>query len=478
MANLPSPSLPRPSPEQRRVAAGQFERANQVITTGNHDYGIQLLLTCCKIDPASIIYRQKLRQAAKTKYKNNLRGSSLAGLATIGIKMRLRKALRRENYLKVLEYGEQVLAYNPWDSPAQLAMARAFEGLGLLDLAVWTLDQARQKNAMDARVNRALAVLYEKRGNFTQAMALWQLVRKAVPKDLEAQHKAKDLAASATIARGRYEEAIQNNNQQAETADNHLAMAQTQPSLTTPNEDRVAKEAVALRARIDADPGNANTYLQLANMYRKADQPDRARAVLQEGLVPTRQHFEVAILLAELEVEPFRQNLAVTEEKLRQSPDDQELLNIHTRLQQEINKRELNVFRQKAERYPTEMNHRFELGVRLFRGGQTDEAIKELQASRNDPRLHGRSLVFLGHCFKSRNNWRLAQRNFEEALQHVPANEVSLRKEIMFQLAVGYAEAGDLGHAIEQGYELANLDFSYHDIGRLIDQWQEKLQQA
>src|SRR5437773_2211342 len=126
MANIPSPSLPRPSPEQRRVAAGQFERANQVITTGNLDYGIQLLLTCCKIDPASIIYRQKLRQAVKTKYKNNLRGSSLAGLATVGIKMRLRKALRRENYVKVLEYGEQVLAYNPWDTSAQLAMAQAF----------------------------------------------------------------------------------------------------------------------------------------------------------------------------------------------------------------------------------------------------------------------------------------------------------------------------------------------------------------
>jgi tetratricopeptide (TPR) repeat protein len=480
MANPTSPSLPRPSPEQRRVAAGQFERANQVITTGNHDYGIQLLLTCCKIDPGSIIYRQKLRQAVKTKYKNNLHGSSLAGLATVGTKMRLRKALRREDYLKVLEYGEQVLVHNPWDTSAQLAMAQAFEALGLLDLAVWTLDQARQKDAMDAKVNRALAVLYEKRGNFTQAMALWQLVRKADPKDLEAQHKAKDLAASATIARGRYEEAIQNNNQQMETAAEHPAMAQTQQvdAPASPPEDRNAKEAAVLRGRIQADPSNANTYLQLANLYRKSDQPDRARAVLQEGLVPTRQHFELAITLAELEIEPFRQNLTVTEDKLRRDPDDQELANIRTRLQKEINNRELNLFRQKAERYPTEMNHRFELGVRLLQAGQTDEAIKELQAARSDPRLHGRSLVYLGYCFKSRNNWRLAQRNFEESLQHLPANEVSLRKEIMFQLAQGYAESGDLGRAIEQGYELANLDFGYHDIGRLIDEWQEKMQQA
>src|SRR5207247_2524334 len=160
-------------------------------------------------------------------------------------------------YVKVLEYGEQVLAYNPWDTSAQLAMAQAFESLGLLDLAVWTLDQARQKNAMHTKVNRALAILYEKRGNFTQAMALWQLVRKADPKDLEAQHKAKDLAASATIARGRYEEAIQNNNQQTEeTAAEHAALGQTQPALApaAPAEDRNAKEAAVLRTRIQADP--------------------------------------------------------------------------------------------------------------------------------------------------------------------------------------------------------------------------------
>src|SRR6516165_11666923 len=79
--------LPRLSHEQRRVAAGQFERANQVITTGNHDYGIQLLLTCCKLDPGSLIYRQKLRQTEKAKYNNNLRGSRLAFLTTIPAKM-------------------------------------------------------------------------------------------------------------------------------------------------------------------------------------------------------------------------------------------------------------------------------------------------------------------------------------------------------------------------------------------------------
>ena len=51
-----------------KLLAGQFERANQVIATGNYDYGIQLLISCCKLEPANLIYRQKLRKTEKKKF--------------------------------------------------------------------------------------------------------------------------------------------------------------------------------------------------------------------------------------------------------------------------------------------------------------------------------------------------------------------------------------------------------------------------
>ena len=92
MPDSTAPSLPPPSAEHRRIAASQFERANQVIATGNYDYGIRLLLSCCKIDPGNLIYRQALRRTEKTKYKNNLRGSWLAGLTSFGSRARLKTA--------------------------------------------------------------------------------------------------------------------------------------------------------------------------------------------------------------------------------------------------------------------------------------------------------------------------------------------------------------------------------------------------
>lgn len=482
MADNESSLLPQPTPEQRRVAAGQFERANQVIASGNYDYGIQLLLTCCKLDPANLIYRQTLRRTEKLKYKNNLRGSRLAFLSNSATRAKLKSAKGARDYLKVLEYGEEILSRNPWDSGCQMDMAEAAEALGLSDLAVWTLEQARHRDPKDATVNRALARLYEKRGNFLQAMRLWELVRKADPKDIEAQHKAKDLAANDTIARGRYGEAVAAADARAQRPDSKAGdtLAAGKETAVTPPalEDRLAREAAPLRARIAADPTAPHAYLQLAQLYRRANELDQARAILEQGLGPTGRHYELALELADLEIEPFRRNLIITEDKLRTQPQDEELRRIRIRLLKEINTRELDWYRQKADRFPTEMAYRLELGIRLLRAGQLDEAIHELQLARTDPRQLWKALTYLGFCFKARNNWRLAQRNFEDALKNLPQGEESMRKEILFQLAHGYADNGDLSQALELGYELANLDFSYKDIGKLLDQWQARLQQA
>jgi Tfp pilus assembly protein PilF len=497
MANTDAPRLPPPSAEHRRVAAGQFERANQVIATGNFDYGIRLLLSCCKVDPANLIYRQALRRTEKTKYKNNMRGSWHARLSTLPLRTKIKAALRGKDYLKALELGELVLARNPWDTGAQIDMAEAADALSLLDLAVWTLEQARHKDPRDATVNRFLARLYEKRGNFAQAIALWELVRTADPTDMEARTKSKDLAANETIARGGYEEAAARGAPPAEEAETPTPgsarvkaptplsgetksprVRPPTPAPEVPSAERGAREAASVRARIEADPTNANAYLQLASVYRKNGQIAQAQAVLRDGLGPTGNAFEIAVELADLEIEAFRRDLALTEQKQRSAPEDKGLQDIRLGLMREINGRELELYRRKAERFPTEMAHRLELGVRLLRAGQVDEAIRELQAARSDPRQHWRSLFYLAHCFKTRNNWRLAKRNFEECLQNLPSNEGTTRKEVLFHLAQGSAEAGDLAAAVELAHELANLDFAYKDIGRLLDEWQARLEQA
>ena len=114
-----------PSADQRRIAAQQYEHARQAINSGNFDYGIELLQSCCKLDPANLIYRKTLRATEKTKYKNNMRGGFFSSVRTGPQKAKVKSAKQKEKLsereLALLEHGvrawvEEILALPPdWE---------------------------------------------------------------------------------------------------------------------------------------------------------------------------------------------------------------------------------------------------------------------------------------------------------------------------------------------------------------------------
>ena len=201
-----------------------------------------------------------------------------------------------------------------------------------------------------------------------QAVALWQLVRKADPSDAEAQHKINDLAATQTIhrtlakesggktpARPAKQATDTTPRKTSEVSETSEVTDTKQPPKPAPAPaDRLSQEMAAIRARIEADPTNPSLYLQLAGLHRRNGQLEQAREVLQGGLGPTGNHFDLATELADIDIEPFRQDLAITEQKLHGQPHDEELRKVRSRLLKEINARELELLRHKSERNPTE----------------------------------------------------------------------------------------------------------------------------
>ncbi|MCZ2340522.1 MAG: tetratricopeptide repeat protein [Bacteroidales bacterium] len=483
MTSRSQPTVPTPDPEKRRVAAENFARAEQVRATQNFDYAIQLFMLCCQIDPANFLYRQALRRTQKEKYDNNLIGSKFAFLSTPSLKAKVKRAKANREFLKVIEAGEEVLCKNPWDLGTQMDMAEAFDNLGLTDLAVFTLDQARQKYPKDPTLNRALARLFEKRGDFKAAIGLWQLVAQAAPTDVEARHKAKDLLASETIARGGYEANVK----PADGTEPGIpaAIRKSSGAIETP-QDRQTRDTEAIQKRIEADPTEPSLYIQLATTYRRHGAEDRARAALQQGLGPTGNHFTLQLELAELDLIPLRKNLEETEARLKKlkarGPDDddddgpteEELTQLRTRLLREILARETEILRTKSERFPGDLTHRLELGLRLYKLDKPDEAIAEFQQARRDEKLKARASLHLGLSFRRKKNAKLAERNFEDALQAAGTSDENTRKEALYQLAGLAVERGDMVRAVDMGHELANLDFGYKNINKLLDEWESK----
>jgi tetratricopeptide (TPR) repeat protein len=376
-STMPVP-LPSPTPEQRRDTAAQFDRANHFLADGQAQPALALLLHCCRIDPANLIYRERLRHAQRARLGQRPNTSRFAGLLTWLPRRRLRAAQRAGDLMKVLEIAEEVLALDPWNAEAHGILAETFVAAGALDAAIWCLEQAREIAPHDAKFLEKLAHLYEQRGNFTLAAQL----------------------------RGKGQ------------------------SVVLPEET-----IAALTDQIAGDPGKAEPYLNLAEVYRRAGQFDRARAVLQQGMTATRNVFEIGVALAQLDIEPFRKDLAIAAEKLAGQPQDEALRTLHNRLLQEINTREIGLYQQLAERFPGELGHRFELGVRLLKAGQFDEALAAFEAARADERYRWRALVYGGYCHLNRRQWPLAARWFEEALPLVPPSEEATRRELLALLA-------------------------------------------
>jgi serine/threonine protein kinase len=192
------------TPEQRSAAAGQFSHATEVIrNSGDSAYAQQLLMSCCKLDPANILYRKLLREVGR-EVAGRKKSSWFGSLTNLPARGRLRSARNAGDHRKVLEFGEELLSRLPGDVPAQIDMAESAEALGLMDLALWLLEEARRHAPDDHTVLRALALVYEQMKRFAKAIPIWEQIQEADPGNVEALAKIRELSVSDTLSRGRF----------------------------------------------------------------------------------------------------------------------------------------------------------------------------------------------------------------------------------------------------------------------------------
>jgi serine/threonine protein kinase len=201
--------LPNPTPNQYRVAVGQFEKGSEAIANGNYDYGIPLLMSCCTLDPANLRYRQKLRRAGQAAHASHVRLHISASVVDWILKARIKAAMHTHAYGKVLEMCEQILVHEPNDFTVQFDAAIAARELGLLNSAAWMLERLRKRYPRSAQVWRELAQVYEQGQELGKAISMWELIAKADSLDGEARQKLQELAANQAISRGGYEEQLE-----------------------------------------------------------------------------------------------------------------------------------------------------------------------------------------------------------------------------------------------------------------------------
>ena len=193
--------------DKKKIAADCWKHGNDALVKENWEYAIEMYTQSVKLVPDNLTYRQTLRGAECKKYKNNKTGARRTALKLMGPKGRIKKGRLKKDWEAIDLAAEEGLAVNPWDPQLNFDMAQACQERGFDEAAVFGFQRAVEGEPDDKRYNRALALLLELRGNYTDASKCWQRILQVDPLDTEARTKVTHLEARSVMEAGGYEAA-------------------------------------------------------------------------------------------------------------------------------------------------------------------------------------------------------------------------------------------------------------------------------
>ncbi len=449
------------SPMKRRRLQLCFEKANQQSASGNFDYATDMFVACVSGDPGNKIYAQNFLGNLQKKYNNNKKGSKLAGIKGATTKAALKKASLQKDWKAAIAAGLELLKLNPWDTWTLSILAAACEALGHDESQLVYLKTALDVNIKDPDINRQCGMALGRMGQFDQAIICWHRVEQARPGNEEAAHAISDLIVNKTITDGGYENAESSTDVMT---DKQEQAARLHRSTGEPQEAPEKK----LEREIAAHPNDLPKYLELADLYDRAERFVEAVEVLSRALKVFPDDVNARERMEDIQVRGIRQRLATAKHAAEEKKTPEAEADLK-RVKAELNQVELDVYHSRCERHPANLGLRYEYGVRLQRAGNFNEAIKQLQAARGDVKRRGLVYIVLGECFQQIKQHRLALTNYEAALEATQERYEEQRKLALYRAGCLAMAVEDLEKAEKYLSDLAGLDFGYKDVADRLD---------
>jgi tetratricopeptide (TPR) repeat protein len=437
------------SAEQRRLLQQNFERGEQA-KNRDRGYADEMYAQCVIGDPGNRVYVMAFLDNLQKKFNNKGKGGRLSSFSGMGARATLKKSVSKGELDKAIRAGVDLLRLNPWDIPALMLLSEAAAGLGCYETQLIFLNHATKSapDPGDPEIARSCAKALAALGQFDQAIGCWERVKKYHQNNDEAQHA---IAGLHTDKIGWVGSASRD---EAKNAANKAGGKDTRET--------------ELNARFDADPASIDAASDLADFLAHEDRYEDAETVLKTSFSATGDA-KVQEHLEDIRLRRYRHQLAIAEKRAHDDPSDatKKLLR---NMQIELLRIELEIFRNRSERYPGNTNIKFEYAIRLKRAGNYNEAIKMLQDARNDPKKKPIVFYELGNCFFKIKQFKLAMKNYADSLEMMTDRDLDLRKRALYRAGVVAMDyLNDLDAAERHLTTLAGLDFSYEDVSQRLD---------
>ena len=454
---------------KRKLASDCFKRATEAMAKQNWDYAVEMFLTCAKMVPDNLMYRQSLTGCLRKKYKDNKTGASMTFLKLSGIRSRLKKARNAKNWVEVDLAAIEGHVLNPWDGQFNADLGEAARERGFLEICVFYYEMATGPDAAPKNVEflTALAEAHEMRRNYPAAISTLERIGKLDPLNGAIRSKIMGLGADQTIDRGRYDEAkstqdvkeVKNDAPKQGYEESVKGNVKTTKEVLAPGES----EEADLQRMVRREPANVAHYLKLADFYRRNGKLEDAAKTFKLGLDVSGDP-NVREQMEDVELDMVRRNLHFAKESASKDPTNEQSRAIVTELATELLSQEIEIFSRRVERYPNDLRLKHELAKRFMRAKKFDKAIPLLQAASKDIRIEAQVLASLGSCFLAKKQNSLAKRQFEKALEKLNSNDHPIPfKECHYYLGRLAEESGDREAAEKHFTEIVALDYQYRD---------------
>jgi tetratricopeptide (TPR) repeat protein len=225
--------------------------------------------------------------------------------------------------------------------------------------------------------------------------------------------------------------------------------------------DRLIREK---EARLKTEPENLKLLRDLAELFTQKKQLDKALEYYELAKKTPAGSSDPTLdrAIADTRVRQFDQQL----EKLDQAAADYG--DQSSRIQAEKLAYQVSECQKRAEKFPTDLTIRFEMGVLYYQSGKIGEAIPELQKAQGNPHKRIAAMNYLGQCFSKRKMFDLAARQFQNAIKEKPVFDDE-KKDLIYNLGSVFESMGKKNEAIEEFKQIYEVDSGFRDVSAKMD---------
>ena len=442
-----------------------YDKGTLALQRNNLDYAIAIYNQVLQQEPAFFDCRQALRAAQLKKagaqggfFKKVFSGASASPQLAKG-QMALRK-----NPLEAIQTAEEILNHDPHSAGAHKLLAEAALAADLPRTAIFSLEILVKHSPKDRELSRQLATALANAGQVARAESIYVELLRLLPNDPDIAEELKNLSARKTLQEGGYDALSDGKGSYRDILkDKEEAISLEQEKREVKSEDVAARLIDEHEARLAKEPANLKLLRTLAELYTQKKNFDRALEYYEKirasegGTDPSLER-----AIADATVRKLDHAMAQLDPA---APDYAEQA---AKLKAEREAWQLAECAKRAERYPNDLQIRFELGELYFKADKISEAIQEFQKAQNNPQRRISCLSYLGQCFARRGMNDLAARKLQEALKEKLTFDDE-KKELIYALGCVLEKMGRADEAIEQFKTIYENHSGYKDVAAKVE---------